>query len=505
MSSLKRIYNTIGLVIMIPMALHAQGGGIQAIASSENEGATSLSPSFSEALSTPEGRVALAMVTPEYLVTPGDVYTLTFLTASGPVVSSLIVEFDYALNLSTLGLMNTAGMRFTELRENVRKRVMAAYPLSSPQLIIQSIGMFKVLVKGEVKQASFIDAFSLMRLSDVWKGVTENASYRDIKVTSKDGSSAVYDLFHFWRDGNLKENPYLRPGDVIEIGKAVRRVTISGEVLRPGEYQLKPEDQLRDLVETYGGGLKDNANPSRMRLYRSVPGSSGQGEGRIIDYRTNGVSLQNLDIINVPSIQELLPVAFFEGAIGAAIDGEDPQISRRIEYTFRPGESISTATQNLRKSFTAVSDLAKAYVFRQGAKIPIDLQRFLYGKDFLGDMVLEPGDVIIVPFRQFFVTVSGAVKVPGRYPYVPDRYWKYYVGLAGGFDDDKNSGEAIQIMSASGDLKTKSDVIQPEDSIIAQANDPLYRFQKVASVIASIISVASLVLGLVQIFSGNGR
>ena len=72
---------------------------------------------------------------------------------------------------------------------------------------------------------------------------------------------------------------------------------------------------------------------------------------------------------------------------------------------------------------------------------------------------VESNDLLVVPFKQYFVTVAGAVKNPGRYPYLPDRSWSYYVGLAGGFDELKNKNQKIDIRNKDGEKLELSDVI----------------------------------------------
>jgi protein involved in polysaccharide export with SLBB domain len=58
----------------------------------------------------------------------------------------------------------------------------------------------------------------------------------------------------------------------------------------------------------------------------------------------------------------------------------------------------------------------------------------LYDSSYRSEYYVEANDVLVIPFRQYFVTVAK----PGRYPYMPDRDWEYYIALAGGFDPVRN-------------------------------------------------------------------
>ena len=115
------------------------------------------------------------------------------------------------------------------------------------------------------------------------------------------------------------------------------------------------------------------------------------------------------------------------------------------------------------------------------------------------DITLEQADVVLVPFRQFFVSVSGAVNLPGRYPYVPDRSWDYYVNLAGGFNADKNSREKLDIVDVKGTHQPKTRLIQPEDSIVAATNNGLYFFGQYAAIITTILSLITSILYIAKL------
>jgi protein involved in polysaccharide export with SLBB domain len=55
------------------------------------------------------------------------------------------------------------------------------------------------------------------------------------------------------------------------------------------------------------------------------------------------------------------------------------------------------------------------------------------------EITLQPDDSVFVPYLLGFVTVSGEVLSPGRFPYVPGQAALYYVRAAGGFLPDANS------------------------------------------------------------------
>jgi hypothetical protein len=83
------------------------------------------------------------------------------------------------------------------------------------------------------------------------------------------------------------------------------------------------------------------------------------------------------------------------------------------------------------------------------------------------------------------------VALPGRYPYIPDRNWEYYVALAGGFVRERNSREAVVIKDIGGRTLGKTDAITPETTITAQTNAGLYYFNQYAPIVTTLLSIVT--------------
>ncbi len=457
------------------------------------------STSFSQSLPPQTDRTMLAQSSSDYPVTPGDYYSLSFISSAGPINQNLVVEADYGISLGNLGRIEAVGLSFIELKRQVERRVLDAYPLSSPQLGILATGVLKVFVTGEVVESGIRYVWGYSRLSSLCgENTTEYSSYRDIEIRSKDGKSRRYDLFRYWRDGDRSQDPFLRPDDIISFKKADRIVQIAGQVRRPGSYQLLKDENLKDLVEVYADGFMDKADREKLYLTRYVGGSSALGQKLILGYAdSESVALQASDSINVPALQDLLPVVYFEGAVGVGVDGEDPQAAQRKIYIFYPGEMLSQAVQALRAQFSAVSDLQNAYLLRGTEKKALDFSALLFNKDYSTDLALQANDTFIIPFRQFFVTVAGAVHAPGRYPYIPDRSWEYYIHLAGGIDTTKSTGNILEIKDIHSKKQGRVRSIQPEDSIIVKADSFLYTFDRMSGVLSALISVVGVIIAII--------
>lgn len=135
---------------------------------------------------------------------------------------------------------------------------------------------------------------------------TTYSSSRNIQVISVEGNKKEYDLFkpHVMV---IFLKILLRPGDTVVIQRVERRVTISGSVERPGVYELLENENLKDLIEIYAGGLKEFTDISKITVTRNNKtedfpvGSFFKIENKesIAPFKLN-----NNDIVHIPNEME---------------------------------------------------------------------------------------------------------------------------------------------------------------------------------------------------------
>jgi protein involved in polysaccharide export with SLBB domain len=436
----------------------------------------------------------LALSSSDYQVTPGDVYMLSYAVGATPIAFRIIVDSAYRVQVANLGFVNAEGKTYRQIKREAEAMVSNNYPLSGAQLALIQPGYFRVYLTGEVVETAARTAWALIRLSSLLgDSLTEYSSLRDITIASASGKSAVYDLFRAQRDGDLSQDPYLRPGDVVRISRIDRVATIEGAVERPGVYQLLPGEHLRDLIERYASNLTPMADPSRIEMVRYLDSTTDSGDKLYLSERdiAENYPLRHLDKVTVPSIRDLEPVMFVEGAVRGEEDLEvaESNAANRLTVRFNQGENYASLTRRNIAWFTSVSDTRNAYILRGEQRIPLNINPMLYDSTYRSQHFVERDDVLIIPFRQYFVTVAGAVALPGRYPYIPDRSWDYYVALAGGFVQERNSREAVVIRDINGKTLRKDDPITPETTITARTNAGLYYFGRYAPVVTTVLSI----------------
>ena len=347
-----------------------------------------------------DSRTLLAVTNPDYLVSPGDVYTLSFNREQASVTQYLIVEPDLSVDLSIFGVESAANKTFIQFKQMVEQKVRTAYPKSLPRITIRSTGVFEVMLKGEVVQTGYKLAWGLTRLSEiVERSLTPYSSTRNIRIISASGRVRDYDLYRAFREGDKNQDPLVRPRDTILLSKYDRQITLSGEVERPGKFQLLSGEHLEKAIMSYGSGPTPAADLSRVELDQYNP-TEKVDEIRYIDVNDGfgeTIVLNDGDSIYVPSKTELLPIIYFEGAI--VPEGQNPQekfVIYRQKQTMRKGETLYTALRNVVLSPQA--DLPACYIKRKNETVFIDLDDYLYNYDPKKDVVLQPLDCIVIPY-----------------------------------------------------------------------------------------------------------
>lgn len=210
------------------------------------------------------------------------------------------------------------------------------------------------------------------------------------------------------RDGRVPDDMMMQNGDVLLIPKKQeRKVSVIGQVARPGSYDLLRDSTLLSILAEAGNPLK------------------GAGLTRSYVLRDNvqiPIDLRDSVMLNKPSATvsrfKLLP--------------DDVLVIRDVSDQIQViGQVAKPGTYDLSDDLTIMSLLAKtgsptdtaalsgAYVLRDREAIPFDLRSTLAGniESKVINFRFEPGDVLVIPENQQSVGVLGQVVKPGYYPF----------------------------------------------------------------------------------------
>lgn len=222
------------------------------------------------------------------------------------------------------------------------------------------------------------------------------------------------------------QNLPLMPGDVVTVysqkdlrgplSRQTRLVTVDGEVMAPGVYQLAAGETLRSLIQR-AGGFSPQAYLYGLEFTRES---------------TRQQQRQNL----ANAITRLEALAATQTARDAANRRDDNQTS----------VVSSAATQ---------AQLARLRQLQPNGRIALELSPKVSTLDELPEVPLEHGDRVSVPPRPGFVTVAGAVVNSNAFLWRPDRTTGDYLKLAG--VDESADPANIFVLRADGTVTTAAD------------------------------------------------
>jgi protein involved in polysaccharide export with SLBB domain len=221
--------------------------------------------------------------------------------------------------------------------------------------------------------------------------------------------------------GDPQQNLLLRDGDVLTIPQVPgwsdigATVTISGEVVHPGTYGIRPGERLSSVLRRAGGFLS-TADPRAAVLERS--------EVRQLQEKSKQELIQRIE-------QEA-------SSFKASITGTAQEQSELQQAALRQRQQTIQALRNAPTT----------------GRLVIHLQRNLTGFEHSPDNIaMRAGDSLYVPKVPNFVLVVGQVYNSNAITYMPRRNAGWYLAQAGG-PTSLAEKKAIFIVRASGAVMT---------------------------------------------------
>jgi len=183
------------------------------------------------------------------------------------------------IQIPTVGLVSVSGLTLKEAEGVLKERLSKSYAgirtgESKFAITLSKVRAIRVFVGGMVNKPG---AYKLTAISSVITalyaagGLKENADFRQVAVIHPNGKTDLIDLY-----GNLLGVPVqiqdkIDHNDMILVKAESFAVEISGEVNRPGGYDLLTGETFSTLL-SYAGGAKPNAWLNNVVVSRIVPG-----------------------------------------------------------------------------------------------------------------------------------------------------------------------------------------------------------------------------------------
>ncbi|MFV5694893.1 SLBB domain-containing protein [Flavobacterium sp. LB3P122] len=361
----------------------------------------------------------LKLATPvNYVLGPGDelqvsVYGVQEFNASVPVSTEGKVTIQY------VGQIPVTGMTIEAATQKIKGAIARVYSTvdsgqSQVAVSLSRIRTIRVTIIGSKQPGNY----SISSLATVYNalflggGPGKNGSYRNIELLRDNKVYKNIDLYRFLVNGNQSDNVGLKDNDVIRIPAYNQRVTLEGQVKRPGIFEMKKGETFTDLL-SFASGFNEFAYTASVNVLQKTSKEFKVKDINAAEY-TSYKPLSG-DVFRVSKILNR-----FENRI--KIEGA---VFRPDTYSFYEGMRIS--------DLIAKADGLKEDAYSNRARIirlkpdltteivNVDLAKALEG-DLEADIALHKEDVVtvysILDFvEEYKITIDGEIKKPGIYDY----------------------------------------------------------------------------------------
>lgn len=479
--------------------------------------------SFSKYMQASEG-----IINPEeYKVGPGD---NIFISISGIEERNfnLLINHEGFLYIPRIGAVDLRNKSLAEAKVLIRSQLEKNFKNVDIYIALGEVRKIKVSLIGNVTNQSSIVLSSNSRLQDLLKnsaGLNSSSDIRNIKIVSKDGTTGVYDLLSFLRNGDFKQNPYLKDGDVVIIERVNKIVSIMGLVLYPATYEFREGETINDLINL-AGGLTYKARKDSIELIRfDEDGINQSSQYFSYDYiQQNNIELKFSDLIVVrelttyydeqwvsitgkvkyPGVYNIVKNKTKLSEIIKQAGGflEDASLVDATLYRTDADSSYDPEFERI-KLIPRVDmtddeyDYFKAKSRQRYGKVVVDFKALFKGNQMNEDVILKRKDVIYIPEKKNYISIIGQVVNPGNLVYASNLKVSDYIQLAGGFSWRAIEGDVRVIKVNTGEWVDADDVefLDPGDTIWVLEDPPGPKFWDVfltsLSVVAQLAAIVA--------------
>lgn len=399
----------------------------------------------------------------EYVVGPGDTIEVQ-LIGNTKGRYALVVGRDGRINFPELGPISVGGRRFDEVREDLERRVPEQMIGTQASVTIGELRSIRVFVLGDAEVPGSYTVSGLSTITNALfysGGVKRIGSLRNIQLKRNGRTVTTLDLYDLLLRGDTSADARLLPGDVIFIPPVGPTVSLAGEVRRPAIYELKQESTAEQLV-ALGGGLTAQADPALATLERvndsrqrvTVNVNLTQEQGR-------ATALRSGDLLKIPAIRPVLENSVtlsghvyrpgeFEYREGMRLLDVIPTIDELkpnadhdyilVRRELPPDRYVTVFSASLTE---ALANPTSAANFELAPRDQIHVFDLESGRDRIVQPLMRELRMqarIGEPTRE--VSVSGRVKVPGRYPLEPGMRLFDLLRAGGGLSEAAYGGQA---------------------------------------------------------------
>jgi protein involved in polysaccharide export with SLBB domain len=444
-----------------------------------------------------------------YEIGPGDVIKLVVYGVQ-EYSSDLPVSKEGKIQVDNVGQIKIAGLSIEAAKTRIKQQMAAtAYSSlargeSKLDISLGDIRTIHITVIGAYKSGTY----NVSSLSNVISALSEAGgpntigSYREIEVIRNNKIFTKVDLYRFLQYGDQSQNIGLKDNDIIRIPAYKNRIELTGEVKRPGIFEVVGNESFSQILE-YAGGFSDNAYSAMVKIIqkndkeKSVKDLSKLEFGKYQPQSGDVVSISK--IINRYQNRVLLSGAVYR-----------PDVYE-LQAGMRIADLINKADGLKEDAFTGRAQLIRTKPNLLKEMISINLSKALE-KNTTENILLQREDELyinsILEIRDSLkVDLFGEVKTVGSFNYIDSMTVKDIILMAGGFTYAANKNIEVARLVQYGEKVENNQVTQifkteingdlsfnpGQENIVLQPLDVVTITKKVGYTLPEVITISGQV------------
>ncbi len=362
---------------------------------------------------------------------------------------NIIINPEGKAYIPSVGLFDFNRHTLSTSKKELKKTFFRFFSEKNLEIMLKQPKQVLLSVVGEINTPGRYSLSGLQTTFDaiyLAGGPKENGSLRKIHIIHGDNPLVKVDLYDLLLKGIGRGGPTLQPGDIIKVLPLISSVSIAGEIIRPGRYELSSEYE-----ETLSDIFKLAAGPSPLAYLERVEISRRQADGRreicFVDAADSvllsKISLQDGDRIRIYNITEQYQQPTVE------IFGEIRRPGKYdLEKSLTLRDLILKAGGVTRSAYLLCAELDRIDPNQPVQRFKFSLEELLSDPNSDQNVLLDEFDRIII--RQIpewlvgpGINIKGEVMFPGFYSITKDcTKISDILRLAGGFTKDAFLREA---------------------------------------------------------------
>lgn len=390
---------------------------------------TSVAPSF-------EPNMSLA--TPlNYVLGPNDQIAVSVYGVQ-EYSGDLLVSAEGNINIPNVGLIRVAGLTIeaaTQKIKNTMGSTVYTYLRSGGSKIsvtLSKIRTIKVTIIGANRPATYrlsslATVFNALYVSG---GPTAFGSFREIELLRDNKLFKKIDLYRMLLNGDQSDNVGLKDNDVIRIPSYKTRVSIEGQVKRPGIFEVLAGENFASIL-AFASGFTDTAYQASVKVFAQT-----NKERQIKDLQQSQYNTYQPQIGDVFVVSKLLNRFSNRVKIAGAVYRPDVF---ELTPNLKVADLIRKADGLTQDAYTGRAQIIRLQEDLTRSVVSFDVAKAL-NNDAAHNILLTREDEVLITSKQelkdsFNVYIQGEIRKPGSFEYVQGLTLKDLIIQAGGFTD----------------------------------------------------------------------